>query len=62
MAIIQLSPHLQAVLSSQSCVIYVGGLLSFAPVLIYFKKDKIKVTKKGKIKTTNIGYFFDEVN
>ena len=23
------------------------------------KNDKIKVTKKGKIKTTNIGYFFD---
>ena len=24
-----------------------------------FENDKIKVTKKGKIKTTKIGYFFD---
>ena len=23
------------------------------------ENDKIKVTKKGKIKTTKIGYFFD---
>ena len=24
-----------------------------------YENDKIKVTKKGKIKTTKIGYFFD---
>lgn len=26
---------------------------------IVIENDKIKVTKKGKIKTTKIGYFFD---
>ena len=26
-----------------------------------FINDKIKVTKKGKIKITKIGYFFDEI-
>ena len=26
---------------------------------VTFENDKIKVTKKGKIKTTKIGYFFD---
>ena len=27
--------------------------------LLPIENDKIKVTKKGKIKTTKIGYFFD---
>ena len=27
--------------------------------VILIENDKIKVTKKGKIKTTKIGYFFD---
>ena len=27
--------------------------------LVKYENDKIKVTKKGKIKTTKIGYFFD---
>lgn len=32
-----------------------GHQIKFRP----YENDKIKVTKKGKIKTTKIGYFFD---
>ena len=28
-------------------------------IIFEIENDKIKVTKKGKIKTTKIGYFFD---
>ena len=30
-----------------------------ADISSFSENDKIKVTKKGKIKTTKIGYFFD---
>ena len=32
---------------------------SIMTLLSLYENDKIKVTKKGKIKTTKIGYFFD---
>ena len=37
-------------------IMIINGLLEVAREA---ENDKIKVTKKGKIKTTKIGYFFD---
>ena len=45
--------------------LYLKNFLELIGIIVYdcfksvFENDKIKVTKKGKIKTTKIGYFFD---
>lgn len=38
--------------------IYIKNMMDVV-LIVDAENDKIKVTKKGKIKTTKIGYFFD---
>ena len=42
---------------SKSDIAFLGA--GVALLVATIENDKIKVTKKGKIKTTKIGYFFD---